>query len=91
MRVEYDESRVFDMSVNWGSHADPRGILKDGAIYEVVETEVHSSYTRYFLEGFVDTSFNSVWFKELAPDPIHESRMDEAREVVENLKAEQKP
>ena len=27
----------------------------------------------------------------LTPDPIQESRMDEAREVVENLKAEQKP
>lgn len=51
--------------VNWGGHADPRGLLEVGKAYEVYRIEVHTWHTKVFLVGFPGKSFNSVWFTEV--------------------------
>jgi hypothetical protein len=63
-KVKYIEDYVGDDSVNWGSHEDPRGVLKDGKIYTIDRTEVHSWHTKVFLKGYEDKSYNSVWFED---------------------------
>jgi hypothetical protein len=63
-KVKYIEDYVGDASVNWGSHEDPRGVLKDGKIYTIDRTEVHSWHTKVFLKGYEDKSYNSVWFED---------------------------
>ena len=42
-------------------------LLEDGGIYTVARVSVHSWHTRFYLEGFPGTPFNSVWF-EVATD-----------------------
>lgn len=51
--------------IRFGGAADPRGVLKLGDVYEVVEEEVHSWHTRLHLKGIPGRGFNSVLFKEI--------------------------
>jgi hypothetical protein len=51
-----------DSQVNWGGNADPRGILQEGAEYELDHEEVHSFHTKYILSGYPGKKFNSVSF-----------------------------
>ena len=52
-----------DYQVHWANHTDPRGLLDETTVYTIERIEVHSYYTRLFLEGFSGKSFNSVCFK----------------------------
>lgn len=45
----------------WPGFDDPRGKLVAGVIYTVSYTDVHSDYTKVYLEE-VEGAFNSVWF-----------------------------
>ncbi len=60
--VTFVEKDVSEAQINWGGHADPRGILVVGQKYIIDYTEVHSQHTKIFLEGHPGKSFNSVWF-----------------------------
>lgn len=62
MRTATYSGDVSDMQVQWGGHADPRGVLRPGKTYEVSHIEVHTHHTKVFLKGFPGLSFNSVWF-----------------------------
>lgn len=50
--------------VQWGSCADPRGLLVVGHVYEVEREDVHTMHTKIFLKGFPGKGFNSVNFEE---------------------------
>ncbi len=63
MRVRF-VGLVDEPSIRWGNHADPRGLLQEGCLYEVERKEVHSWHTKIFLKGFPGKQFNSVWFEE---------------------------
>ena len=63
-KVVFTEKAPSDSQVNWGSHADPTGLLVVGKTYTIDHTAVHSSYTKVFLEGFPGKHFNSVWFED---------------------------
>ena len=56
-----------DAQANWGQGQDPRKHLLEGAKYEVVNevvnTEVHSWHTLYWLKGF-EMPFNSGCFED---------------------------
>ena len=52
-----------DSQVRWGSCADPRVVLAEGATYEVEREEVHSWHTKLFLVGFPGLGFNDVCFE----------------------------
>lgn len=54
-----------DSQVKWGGNDDPRGILVEGNIYEVIDKEVHSWHTKYTLGGFEQYQFNSVSFEPI--------------------------
>lgn len=60
------DGQVDQSQINWGGHADPRGVLVEGEVYEVDRISVHSSHTRIYLKGH-PKHFNSVWFEE-APE-----------------------
>lgn len=62
-KVVFTEKNVSRAQINWGSHADPREILKVGQQYIIDHTDVRSYHTKVFLVGFQGKSFNSVWFK----------------------------
>jgi hypothetical protein len=51
--------------VNWGSNDDPSLVLKQGEIYTVLCTEVHSWHTNIILEEFPNLKFNHVSFEEV--------------------------
>ena len=52
-----------DDQVRWGDNNDPRGILIEGQVYQVVAEEVHSWHTKLTLAGHEKLRFNSVSFK----------------------------
>lgn len=54
-----------DDQIKWGSHDDPREILVVGEEYTIEHLEVHSSFTRVFLQEIDDLSFNSVCFENI--------------------------
>lgn len=62
-----------DEQARWGQCKDPRPHLTVNHIYNLVDTEVHSWHTLYFVEGFKD-GFNSCCFEEVlvpkAPEDI---------------------
>lgn len=61
MKVRYlGWSPGHDYIVRYGSNDDPEDYLKKGEIYEVYDEEVHSLYTRYWING---KKFNSVHFE----------------------------
>ena len=64
-KVKYIEDNVSNASIKWGTHEDPRGILKDGEIYNIHRTEVHSWHTKVFLKEYEDKPLNSVWFEDV--------------------------
>jgi hypothetical protein len=52
-----------DAQANWGQGEDPRGLLKEGDTYEVINKEVHSWHTLFFIEiGGKELGFNSSCF-----------------------------
>lgn len=53
-----------DAQVRWGSHDDPRKVLKENEVYTINKTVVHDTYTELYLEEFPDLEFNSVCFEE---------------------------
>jgi hypothetical protein len=63
-KVRYMGSSV--EQVRWGGNDDPSEVLKEGEIYEVDHTEVHSYHTKVFLVG-VEGRFNSASFEDAAP------------------------
>lgn len=56
-----------DAQVAWGSCNDPRGVLEEGELYEVVGKQRHSWHTKYILEG-IEGKFNSVCFVDQPND-----------------------
>jgi hypothetical protein len=53
-----------DGQVNWGSNADPRGLLTPGETYEIERVDIHSWHTKIFLVGIdCGQGFNSVNFE----------------------------
>ena len=64
MKVKYNGC-TYDQA-NFGGGSDPRMLLEIGKIYEVVNKEVHSWHTLYYImvDG-VGLSFNSVCFSEV--------------------------
>ena len=58
--VKYN-GEASDEQVNWGSNTDPRGLLNTENVYKVINVEVHSWHTKYYLEG-IEGKFNSVHF-----------------------------
>lgn len=55
-----------DEQVRWGGNDDPRGLLTEGAEYEVETREVRSWHTKVTLKG-VAGRFNSVCFEKVTP------------------------
>ena len=53
-----------DEQVQWGNNDDPRGLLKEGSVYEVEHEEVHTWHTKYSLRG-IEGKFNSVGFEDV--------------------------
>lgn len=52
-----------DAQANWGQGEDPRELLKEGETYEVVDKEVHSWHTLFFIEvNGEEMGFNSSCF-----------------------------
>lgn len=51
-----------DEQVSFGGGDDPRSIIKDNSIHEVIDVEVHSWHTKLYLRG-VNGAFNSVCFE----------------------------
>lgn len=47
----------------WGRGADPRGTLVIGQLYRVVNVEIHSYHTLYYLEGYGEP-YNSCHFED---------------------------
>ena len=66
-KVKYNQSKVCKENINWGSHINPIGTLRDGEIYEIEREEVHTWHTKIFLKG-VNGSCNSVWFDKITED-----------------------
>lgn len=56
---------VSDAQVNWGGNDDPRGLLAEGACYEVANVDIRSSHTKITLTDFPNKVFNSVHFVEV--------------------------
>lgn len=56
---------VSDAQVNWGGNDDPRGLLAEGACYEVANVDIRSSHTKITLTDFPGRVFNSVHFEEV--------------------------
>ena len=52
-----------DEQVRWGSCDDPRGVLEEGAEYEVAVRKTHTWHTKYTLHGYHHLRFNSVCFE----------------------------
>ena len=51
-----------DQQVRWGGNDDPRGVLKQGELYTLVNVDVHKWHTKLSLEGIPNLAFNSVHF-----------------------------
>jgi len=61
--VEY--TGASDEQVNWGNNDDPRGLLRIGGIYKVVQVEPHTWHTKLSLSILPTLKFNSVCFKKV--------------------------
>ena len=55
-----------DFLVKWGSNDDPKGILKSGAIYKVLNTEIHTWHTKVYVTKFPNLKFNYSHVEDLA-------------------------
>ena len=64
MKVLFKE--CCDDQAGFGGSHDPRKYLEMGKTYTLVDKEVHSWHTLYFLEGH-EVGFNSVCFED-APE-----------------------
>ena len=62
MKVIFKECS--NTQANWGSGADPRKFLTIGETYDLLEEEVHSYHTLFYLYGFRE-GFNSVCFEKV--------------------------
>ena len=60
MKVKY--IGCSEHQANFGKCNDPRGLLTEWQKYELINKEVHSFHTLYYLQGFEDYGFNSVCF-----------------------------
>jgi len=64
MKVKF--IKCSDEQAQFGGGVDPRKYLVLNKVYEVVNKEVHSWYTMYYLKGFPSFYFfNSVCFEEV--------------------------
>jgi len=54
-----------DAQVRWGDNDDPRGILDETRVYEVVKIDMNAWNTRIKLVGFPDYWFNVKCFEEV--------------------------
>lgn len=73
-----------DDQANWGRGKDPREYLTIGNTYTVVNKEVHSWHTLYYLEGF-SVGFNSVCFEEaplMSESKEWKDRANEQKEIL---------
>jgi len=61
MKAKYTGATI--EQIRWGNNDDPRGLLEEGRIYEVLEKEVHSWHTKLKLKGFSSMKFNSANFE----------------------------
>jgi len=57
-----------DSQACFGGSCDPRPYLVVGQEYELAKKEIHSWHTRYWLEGFNLTPFNSVCFTQVSSE-----------------------
>lgn len=62
-----------DAQVQWGGNDDPRGVLTEGTLYDVIDIEVHSWHTKLTLAGFEGKQFNSACFKWADETPLNEA------------------
>lgn len=49
--------------VTWGSRKDPNEHLRVGEVYELVDKNVYSWHTDYFLKGFPGLNFPAAAFE----------------------------
>ena len=53
-----------ESQIKWGSHTDPRGVLKGFTTYTVKSVDIHNWHTKVYLIGFTG-HFNSVCFEKV--------------------------
>ena len=56
-----------EAQATWNGGSDPRGVLRQGAVYEVLMIEVSGWYTPVRLVQCPTASFNSVMFEAASP------------------------
>lgn len=60
-----------DDQARFGRGSDPRDFLEIGKEYTLVDKEIHSWHTLYYLQGF-NEGFNSVCFEDVDKDGMNE-------------------
>jgi hypothetical protein len=65
---------VAEAQIRWGDVSDPRAVLTQGAVYEVVEVRPTALVPHYVFKDYPDAVWNSVHFEPVEPEgaPEHD-------------------
>ncbi len=73
-----------DDQARFGRGADPRKFLELGKEYILMDKEIHSWHTLYYLEGF-DPGFNSVCFEDVDSGGMNEEKLKHLEGATRDL------